>query len=387
VAPTPSAAEGSPTGGQQKPSSSLGFLVAGPALWWRGLKVVSRTPWLLWFFLTCVVVWGVLTALLAASAGPARFGWVLPPYVLPDENTNTIEYLQLSLSYAVFDAFSSLDMALTNLPGPLPWVVVVGVLFWGWAKGLRGHPTRVKEKGRAATLLFLTGVFCALAFLFVDSFLRLIGPPARADSYGPIARICYTALAPALAAVEAFMFGALGALVLLSSRNVVRFATAARTCVDRFWPLFGFYLFFHLQQLMSILLATLGLSPHFIFPQAVTRALSVLKLASTPLPFLIVAEGTSLAQGIKLLVQFYRGAFQRVWPLMAVTTAGLAVLYLARSATFLLAGPYRFSSQIVTEVIFLLSKVVVSLGGVAGMFLLIEEWRTHGATSGQGVER
>jgi hypothetical protein len=40
-----------------------------------------------------------------------------------------------------------------------------------------------------------------------------------------------------------------------------------------------------------------------------------------------------------------------------------------------MAGPYRYSSQIVTEVIFLLSKVVVSLGGVAGMFLLIEEWR------------
>ena len=387
MAPTPSAAEGSPTGGQQKPSSLLGFLVAGPALWWRGLKVVSRTPWLLWFLLACVVVWGVLTALLAASAGPARFGWVLPPYVLPDENTNTIEYLQLSVSYAVFDAFSSLDMALTNLPGPLPWVVVVGVLFWGWANGLRGHPTQVREKGRAATLLFLTGVFCALALLSVDSFLRLIGPPARADSYGPIARICYTALTPALGAVEAFMFGALGALVLLSSRNAVRFATAARTCLDRFWPLFAFYLFFHLQQLMSLLLGALGVSPHFIFPQAVTRALSVLKLAGTPLPFLIVAEGSSLAQAIKLLVQFYRAAFQRLWPLMAVTTAGLAVLYLARSATFLLAGPYRFSSQIVTEAIFLLGEVLISLGGVAGMFVLIEEWRTHGATSGQGVER
>jgi uncharacterized membrane protein len=207
------------------------------------------------------------------------------------------------------------------------------------------------------------------------------------QSYAPIAWICYIELTPAQAVGEAFMFGALAAVVLLSCRKSVNLATAARICLDRFWPLFAFYLFFHLQQLMSLLLGALGVSPHFIFPQAVTRALSVLKLAGTPLPFLIVAEGSSLAQAIKLLVQFYRAAFQRLWPLMAVTTAGLAVLYSARSATFLLAGPYRFSSQIVTEAIFLLGEVLISLGGVAGMFLLIEEWRTHGATSGQGVER
>ena len=375
MATTPSSKQESKGTGEQETR----FLLAGPRLWWRGLKAVSRRPWLLWFCLASVLAWSVQAVVFVAFSHQGNFGWLLPPYVLPDESMNILEYLQLSAVYAAFDAFRSFDMALTELPGPLGLIVFIAVLYLGWANGLRRRLTPTKKKGRTATLLFLTVVLVAsafgTAFLPMDTVLRLMGRGGMPQSYAPIAWICYTVLTPAQAVGEAFMFGALGALVLLSSRNAVRFATAARTCLDRFWPLFAFYLFFNLQQLMSLLLATLGVSPHFIFPQAVTRALSVLKLASMPLPFLIVAEGTALTDGITLLLRFYREAFRRVWPLMAVTTAGLAVLYLARSATFLMAGPYRYSSQIVTEVIFLLSKVVVSLGGVAGMFLLIEEWR------------
>jgi hypothetical protein len=390
MAPIPSAAERSPIADQEKPGRSPGFLLAGPALWWRGLKAVSCRPWLLWFCLASVLAWWVQAVVFVAFFHQGNFGWLLPPYVLPDENTSIIEYLQLSVIYAVFNAFRSFDMALTELPGPLGLIVFIAVLYLGWANELRGRLTPTTKKGRTATLLFVTVVLVAsafgTAFLSMDTVLRLMGRGGMPQSYAPIARICYMELTPAQAVGEAFMFGALGALVLLSSRNAVSFATAAGICLDRFWPLFAFYVFFHLQQLMSILLGALGVSPHFVFPLAVTRALSVLKLASTPLPFLIVAEGTALTDGITLLLRFYQEAFRRVWPLMAVTTGGLAVLYLARSATFLMAGPYRYSSQIVTEVIFLLGEVLISLGGVAGMFLLIEEWRA-GMSGGLVRER
>ncbi|MCK4298146.1 MAG: hypothetical protein KAX80_01365, partial [Planctomycetes bacterium] len=160
------------------------------------------------------------------------------------------------------------------------------------------------------------------------------------------------------------------------------------TAADRFFLLFFYFLLFAAPGLMA---PAAGPRDFRAWHPAeswnvVRTAFALLHLGAIPLPFLIVVEGGGLSAAANKLGQFYRRAWPQVLGLAAVALAPVAllvVLWRMFVETYSLVTSPRME---LLRSVYLLARVFFSLGGVAGMFLLIEDWRTGRKANSFGGE-
>lgn len=407
MAPTPSAAEGSPTGGQQKPSSSPGFLVAGPALWWRGLKVAWRARWPFWVPVGLALydlVWFLRT--FGQTPLHERVGVPsMPPwdpseplaFVLARQALNCtwfegalhIDGYPGFLLSLIFTASLWLLLLKRNRPQSkrlaftvaiisgavvLQYVVPRALATWSalfWEQVLKTRAGTIDREvffaslgPRAkigALLQGLSLITTPIAVAWLGSLFWGAASGARPRPWRALAR-AYDCILPLLIYYTAVATPDLVRLAwgLICLANSAKLAAGA---FEVYWPYGPVFVAAVLAWLCQLLLETVGL----------------------PFPFLVLSGKAPFWQALTSLFSLWRRRWRSLvslWLVTALPRAGLGAVSLAAGG---LSGDYW--TLLTMQRIASAPMLLLSIGGCMGVFLLIEEWRTHGATSGQGVER
>lgn len=338
----------------------------GLRLWWRGLREARRSRWLFWFFPIAVVVfYGVL--LLQITLMPAlresamrsfhAHSWVwYQGFTLP---------VTVGL-WAIGSSATHFDIALTRLRGFAVLAALLLVLVHAWRRTLLtegvGHRQRRREGAVAACLTVLvatSSVGLLLAGYFRSHVL------ARAVL---LAALCWPAAAAAV------LYAGFGELFLsyVAGRRL-NLERAYQHVIDRFFRLFVFFLIFLAPWVWSALVR----GSYVVLQPPVKVSLASIRLAALALPFLIAAKGLGLVSATRTLPRFYKDTWRMVVALVAITLLPMALVNVAWWAVF---SVRPIEDRLLVEALrglFFLPKVLVSLGGIAGMFLLVNGWQTE----------
>ncbi len=340
----------------------------GLRLWWRGMGELWRSRWLFWVLPALAVpmlLWRSFRMWLYVSGGYGHVPNMVASWKWASGSDRALKLVRLALSQ-----LNHFEVAFTLSSG-LPAVILVAA-FVGFAlRRVFERRAWLRNAGLAALLLVLLGCVSV----------RQMGRQ-RADLLlvygGPFVTLAFQAV------VAAIVCAGFGELFLCHVRGEpLDLDRAYDTAADRFFLLFFYFLLFAAPGLMA---PAAGPRDFRAWHPAeswnvVRTAFALLHLGAIPLPFLIVVEGGGLSAAANKLGQFYRRAWPQVLGLAAVALAPVAlliVLWRMFVETYSLVTSPRME---LLRSVYLLARVFFSLGGVAGMFLLIEDWRASQSTS------
>ena len=384
-------------GDQEKPGSSPGFLVAGPTLWWRGLKLAWRTRWPFW-----------------APVGLAVYGFVGPLSGL----AYTPLYSELGLSALPSDlsapwAVDAIDAALRwarfdtafcfkGLPCLLLMALFAVALWHFFLKGERAQNNRL-----AALVGLISGVL--IAGLIFNATLSAWAPSTRElmqgtgklnDPQHAVRTLAALGRVWTLDDVLSVVFvpvslGWLGTLFRegAGGREPRPWAalTGLRTC---FWLL----LLYSLARSASGLWDTAyravwrkqflaEAATYFVVAKDVSWLIILLVVAAFPLlaldlmvktlafpfPFLVLSGNGSFREALKTMLSLWRERWKPLASLWLLTVLPMAALGVAGAMEA--RSSNDLAAVLAVRQATALLALLLSIGGCMGMFLLIEGWR------------
>ena len=346
----------------------------GVRLWWRGMGELWRSRWLFWVLPALVVpmlLWRSFRMWVYVSGRYVEAPSTVPSWKWASGSDLALELVRLALSQ-----LNHFDLAITVSSG-LPAVILVAA-FVGFAlRRVFERRAWVRNAGLAVLLLVLLGC------ISVPQMGR-----QRADVLlvygGPFVTLAFQAV------VAAIICAGFGQCFLCHLRGEpLDLDRAYDTAADRFFLLFFYFLLFAAPSLMVPEPGTQDFRAwHPAESWNVVRtAFALMHLGTIALPFLVVVEGAAPSMAVKKLGQFYRRAWPQVLGLAAVVLVPMVLLVIV---WWLFAETYWLVTSGRMELlrsVYILARVFFSLGGVAGMFLLIEDWRTGRKTNSLGNGR
>ncbi len=358
--------------------------------WWRGLKLAWRARWPFWLpvglLLLNFTVWVLQRA---AEYGP----WLASPHF--DEPRPSVNLESLGESAALgarFAAFSFLKFdSVLRLGGHASLVVLFAFTASLWLRVVRRRPRSSARPLVAAGLVAVIALGARLLAygLRHSPYVDLSGPVNllqvfRILGWARVLEGCYGLVA------RAAMTGLIASLFWSAVRGEqLGLRRSLKGAAEQFWPLLLFYVVCHFPN--DVFLPWLGGAFHFEgllgrfaahVPASLLSAIGYVVIAWTmtvplvglPFPFLAMSEKGSVRATLKRLATLYRQRWKRVVVLWAVTVVLIAQFSFAIGMVvpfWRTLLPWKF---LVWEAFFALS-FAASIGGVMGMFLLIEDWR------------
>ncbi len=346
----------------------------GLQLWWRGMGELWRSRWLFWV-LPALAVPGLL--------GRSFRMWVYvsgryvdAPSTVPSWKWASGSDLALKLVRLALSQLNHFEVAFTVSWG-LPAVILVAA-FVGFAlRRVFERRAWVRNAALAALLLVLLGCVSVPQMGRQRADLLLVYS-------GPFVTLAFQAV------VAAIICAGFGQLFLCHVRGEpLDLDRAYDTAADRFFLPFFYFLLFAAPSLMVPEAGARDFRARHPAESwnVVRTAFALLHLGTIPLPFLIVVEGGGLSMAVKRLGQFYRRAWLRVLGLAEAVLVPMVVLVIV---WWMFVETYSLVTSGRMELlrsVYILARVFFSLGGVAGMFLLIEDWRTGRKTDSLGDGR
>ncbi len=346
----------------------------GLQLWWRGMGELWWSRWLFWVLPALVVpmlLWRSFRMWLFVSGGYGHVPNMVPSWKWASGSDLALKLVRLALSQ-----LNHFDVAITLSSGLLAVILVAA--FVGFAlRRVFERRAWVRNACLAALLLVLLGCISVPQMGRQRADLLLVYG-------GPFVTLAFQAV------VAAIICAGFGQLFLCHVRGEpLDLDRAYDTAADRFFLLFFYFLLFAAPGLMAPEAGTRDFRARHPAESwdVVRSAFALLHLGTVPLPFLIVVEAGGLSMAVKRLGHFYRRAWPQVLGLAAVALAPMAVLVIV---WWMFVGTYRLVTSGRMELlrsVYILARVFFSLGGVAGMFLLIEDWRTGRKTNSLGDGR
>jgi len=341
----------------------------GCRLWWRGMKVAWRSRWLFWLI---PALWAPSLALQAVSllADGERVRPFPPAHLTAGTRWApglTLAQLAGTVARVAARVPGAFDSAF-HLPAGLFPVALMAVFVGVTWRSLGGKRRRLlKVAVSAVVLLALLGM----------------AGPKRAVGEQLVWRLWTRYLWSAtVATVTCAGFGRLFLAQVRGRRLDWRVAQAG--ALFRFCPLFLYFLLFSLPYFLTFSQSPLDLSPG---PQLWTSsepgqaAIGFVNLLTVPVPLLLVVGGGGLGRALAAMVSLYRKRWKEVVGLQVATVVPMLFL------TTFVWGVWANEPAVapLTTLVFVpalgLARVLLSLGGITGMYLLIEEWR-RGIRSG-----
>ncbi len=376
MAPTPSGAEHDVETGEGSFMARLqADLRTGASLWLKGLRVVPQPKWVLLFF--------VASAVSSSAVVAARMAWVrrfLPAWDMKPGRVGQVDWAGLigSIGWLLISALAWCDWALSLHSGPLVMLFCLVAVVAAWTRiGIRRQQPRPSSKKTvevaAITLLVLLAASAyAVTLMMMDLRPLFFSPWMELWRYWGL-RVSL-AIFPVVAA----------AVLFLTLGRVLHGTIAGRrrpifdNWTEGFSSVFCYFLIVNMRGVLLVLAP--GTPWHMLAilnTPLVFWGLRAAKLATLPLPFLLVALGIGLPRALAELARFYRKRWGEVAGLVGATALLLTVWSLATSEHVVRPFLYHrtlgyFAAQALSAIL----SLIISLGGVAGMFLLIEDWRT-----------
>ena len=346
-------------------------LRTGASLWLKGLRVVPQPKWLLLFF--------VASAVSSSAVVAGRMAWVrrfLPAWDMKPGQVGQVDWAGLidSIGWLPISALAWCDWALSLHSGPLVMLFCFVAVVAAWTRIVirrqQPRPSSKKTVELATVTLLVLLVASAYAVTLMMMDLRPLFFPPWMELWR------YWGLRVGLA-----MFSVVAPAVLfLTFGRVLHGAIAGRrrpifgNWTEGFSSVFCYFLILDMRAMLLVLAPRNMLA--ILNTPLVFWGLRAAKLATLPLPFLLVALGIGLPRALAELARFYRKRWGEVAGLVGATALLLTVWSLATSDHVVLPFLYhRPLGYFAAEALSAILSLVISLGGVAGMFLLIEEWR------------
>lgn len=356
--------------------------------WWRGLKLAWRARWP---FL-------VPMALFVVATVPSLFNWFsrralwwelrpAPEVLTRSPRSVAVEVLR-SAPQLTWQAIN--EVRLTLEPGEPAFLLVLccfAAVCW-YGVGTRGRAQRGPLVTGGLVALLALGLWCALKWVpmpWVGLLKFFPWGQTLAAGYGIAARATMTGLVGCL-----FWFAVRGERPVV----VQAFYRTAR----RLWPLLVFYflvyapgeIFWRWLVAANLVLHIKGVGGRPLPPFAwavMARTLwvwaHVAPLAGLPFPLLAVSTKGNARRTFRDLVQLYRQCWQRLALLLVLTALVLGGLTVAGQAISAPLRSWPSLTYVLSWYVFAV-KVLASIGGVMGLFLLIEDWRASRTSVEEG---
>ncbi len=328
-------------------------------LWCRGFREAWRSRWLFWLLPAIAIVSHSvrrLVVLLQARSEPALREWLVRPFL--SGLTGPFAVILDSVKHVI----TGFDMALALPQGLGGLVIVLTMMVHAWRRTL--FPVQratTKHKGEVAFAVTLT-------VTLVIGLGGFVGAQWFHHRLGRAVLLAWVAWHAATTSVFYAGFG--GLFLCYVARQGFKLERTYQHVVERFFPLFVYFLLLcapWIWQLLSPLLVDRSYMAGWLPLEFLAAAI---RLAAVALPFLIVAKSLGLTSAIRELPQFYKRTWPTVVSLVTGTLAAMVVIDIISWAVFARCRIEDPLLVISLEHLLLLLKLVVSLGGITGMFLL-----------------
>ena len=358
---------------------------------WRGLKLAWRARWP---FL-------VPMALFVVATVPSLFNWfsrcglwweLRPAPEAPSRSPLLIAVEALrSAPQLTWQAIN--EIRLTLEPGEPAFLLVLccfAAVCW-YGGGTRGPVLRKPLVTGGLVAMFALGLWCALNW--VPMF------PAGFFKFAPLSQ---TVAAGYGIVAGATMTGLVGSLFWFAvQRERATIGRAFRHTASCLWPLLVFYFMLYAPgwvfwrwlswtafslQVRVLQRAILPPVAWAVMARILWVWMRVAPLAGLPFPLLAVSTKGNARRTFKDLVQLYRQCWQRLALLLVLTALVLGGLTVAGYAITAPLRSWPSLTYVLSWYVFAV-KALASIGGVMGMFLLIEDWRTGRKTNSLGDGR